>query len=95
MYKEKSVKKSRTKKLVAMMACVALMLGIGVVAGAEGESLLDPQVSNIISNFADSLKPTVLEMIAIIVPAGLGIWAVGFGIKKGLAVLKGQAKRAL
>lgn len=78
---------------------VAIVMAITTIASfadvTTPTSMLDPAVSSQIANLAADLKPTILAMIAIIIPAGLAIWAIGFGIKKGLGVLKGQAKKAV
>lgn len=60
-----------------------------------GTSLLDSATKQILNDFASSMKPTVLELIGIIVPASLVLWAIGFGIYKGLHALMSAAKKAI
>ena len=66
-----------------------------VSAHAVGTSLLTTDVSTIISGFAADIVPTVLAMIAILVPVGLTLWAIGFGVKKGIAFLQKKASKAI
>lgn len=61
----------------------------------EGTSLLTTEVTTVISGFASDLLPTVLALIAIIVPVGLSLWALGFGIKKGISYLQRRASKAI
>jgi len=60
-----------------------------------GVSLLDPAVVTTITGFASSIVPTVLAIIAIVVPIGLSCWAIGFGIKKALGFLQKKASKAI
>lgn len=57
-------------------------------------SLLTSDVSTIITGFAGQIVPTVLALIAIVVPVGLTCWAIGFGIKKGIGYLQRNASKA-
>lgn len=58
-------------------------------------SLLNAEVSTVISGFAAQLMPTVIDLIEIIVPVGLALWAVSFGVKKGLSWLQRRAQKAV
>lgn len=60
-----------------------------------GTSLLTPETTGIISGFAADMVPTVLALIAIIVPVGLAMWGIGFGIRKGITYLQKRASNAL
>ena len=60
-----------------------------------GTSLLTTDVTAIISGFAGDIVPTVLGLIAILVPVGLTLWAIGFGVKKGIAFLQKKASKAV
>lgn len=62
---------------------------------AEGTSLLSSEITGIISGFAADVVPTVLGLVGILVPVGLTLWAVGFGVKKGLAFLKKNANKSI
>jgi len=58
-------------------------------------SLITEEITTLISGIAGDMVPTVLSLIAIIVPVGLSLWAVGFGVKKGIGFLQKKAKTAL
>lgn len=61
----------------------------------EPTSLLTTEVTALVTGFAQDIQPTVLELIGIIVPVGLGLWALGFGIKKGISYLQRRASKAI
>lgn len=61
----------------------------------EGTSLLNAEIIEVISGFAADVVPTVLGLVGILVPVGLTLWAVGFGVKKGLAFLKKNANSSI
>ena len=85
-----------TTALAIMAMAVNYNGGQTVYAGVYSPtSLLDTGVETIINDFAADLKPTVLDLIAIIIPVGLALWAIGFGIKKGLAFLQRRANKTL
>lgn len=58
-------------------------------------SLLPAEVTTLITDFAGDIVPTSLALLAIIVPAGLTLWAIGFGAKKGIAFLQKKASKAV
>jgi hypothetical protein len=58
-------------------------------------SLLPPEVVTTITEFSTQIVPTVLAIIAIVVPVGLTCWAIGFGVKKGIAFLQKKASKAI
>ena len=57
--------------------------------------MLPTGVTDIITDFAGHIVPTVLAVVAIIVPVGLGLWAMGFALKKGLGFLQKKASKAV
>ncbi len=61
----------------------------------EGTSLLNPSVTSLITDFAADMVPTVLAIVAIVVPVGLTLWAIGFGIKKGVGYIQKRASKAV
>jgi hypothetical protein len=61
----------------------------------EGTSLLSSEITQIISGFAADVVPTVLGLVGILVPVGLTLWAIGFGVNKGLSFLKKNAKGSI
>lgn len=62
---------------------------------AAATSLLPTEVSTMITGFAGDIVPTVLALIAILVPTGLTLWAIGLGVKKGLSFLQRKASKAV
>jgi mannose/fructose/N-acetylgalactosamine-specific phosphotransferase system component IID len=76
------------------------LLAVGAVStapayAATGTSMLDSATTGIIQGFADNLVPTVLGLIAIVIPVWLALWAISFAVKKGLTFLMRKAKSAL
>ena len=67
----------------------------GLVLATAGSSLLPADVLAVITGFAGNIVPTVLAVVAIVVPVGLSCWALGFGIKKGIAFLQKKASKAI
>jgi hypothetical protein len=57
--------------------------------------LLPGTVVQEITDFSAGIVPTVLGIIAIVVPVGLTCWAIGFGVKKGIAFLQKKASKAV
>lgn len=60
-----------------------------------GTSLIGSEVTDLIAGFAGDVVPTVMSLVGILVPVGLTLWAIGFGIKKGLAFLKKNANKSI
>lgn len=60
-----------------------------------GTSLLTTEITTMISNFASALVPTTMAILTVVVPVGLTLWAVGFGIKKGINYLQQKANKAI
>lgn len=60
-----------------------------------GQSLITSEVATVISGFASSLMPTVLALVAIVIPVGLSLWALGFGLRKGIGYLQRLAQRSI
>lgn len=61
----------------------------------EATSLLNASVTSLITDFAADMVPTVLAIVAIVVPVGLTLWAIGFGIKKGVGYIQKRASKAV
>lgn len=61
----------------------------------EPTSLLTPEVTSMVEGFAGNIVPTIVALLLIIVPVGLTIWSMGFGVKKGISFLQKKAKTAL
>ena len=66
-----------------------------ILATAGATSLLPDEVKTTITGFASSIVPTVLAIIAIVVPVGLTCWAIGFGVKKAINFLQSKASKAV
>ena len=58
-------------------------------------SLITGEVSTLISGFAAQIVPTVMSIVAIVVPVGLSCWAIGFGVKKAISALQKKASKAV
>lgn len=69
------------------------MLNNILALGYAAQDLIPASLTEQISNFAADLQLTTVNLAILIVPLGLGIWAIGFGIKKGIGALKGIANR--
>lgn len=48
-----------------------------------------------ITTFAAQIVPTVTGLLVIIVPVGLTCWAIGFGLKKGIAYIQRNARKSV
>lgn len=78
---------------------IGLVVGITVMAlpslafadATTPTSMLDAGVTDILGDFAADIVPTVLALIGMLVPVGLTLWALGFGIKKGLSFIQRRA----
>ncbi len=90
--------KRMKKRFVAfMVTCSALVAGM-MSASADTTtptSMLGDGVKGIINDFAADIVPTVIELIGILVPVGLALWAIGFAVKKGIGFLQKKAKKAV
>lgn len=58
-------------------------------------SLLTEDITTMISGFGADIIPTVMSLLTILVPIGLSLWAIGFGVKKGLDFLKKNANKSV
>lgn len=87
----------KEKKSTVICTTGALVASVPTFAFAEdtGKSLLDTTVINTIKGFSADIIPTVIAIVAIVVPVGLSCWAIGFGIKKGISFLQKKASKAI
>lgn len=60
-----------------------------------GTNLIPAEAMTTVTNLSANIVPTVLALVAIIVPVGMTCWAIGLGLKKGIAVLQKKASKAL
>ena len=91
------VKRSK-KAIFSVFAMVAVMAVTTVTAFADvttPTSLLNDTAMGFVNDFAADIVPTVLALIAIIIPVGLSLWAISLGVKKGLGALKKAARRSV
>lgn len=70
-------------------------MGKATLLLGEATSLLSADITALIKGFAADIVPTVMGLVGILVPVGLTLWAVGFGVKKGLAFLKKNANKSI
>jgi fluoride ion exporter CrcB/FEX len=89
------VKEKASKAKVAILASTMTALSTVTAFAEEGTSLIPAEVNTIIEGFAADIVPTVLGLIAILVPVGLTLWSIGFAVKKGLSFLKKNANKAV
>ena len=88
----------RFKNFFGIVTALVTVMAMSVLSFADSTtpvSMLDAGVSTILNDFAADVVPTVLAAIAIIIPAALSLWAIGFGIKKGLGFLFRFASKTL
>lgn len=59
------------------------------VAGAIPALADDPaDISTVMSDGMTSMKGDVLRLIAVVIPVGLGIFAIFFGVRKAISMLR-------
>lgn len=90
--------KKFSKKLKMALITSALMALSVVSAFADvttPTSMLDADVTALIQDFAADIVPTVVALLAILIPTGLILWGIGFAVKKGLAFIQKKAKQAV
>jgi len=75
------------KRILTLMLAIAALLALAVPVFAAGDD-----VSDIMSAGLDTVKTDVLSMIKIALPAALVIFAMFFGVRKAIAMLRGVAK---
>lgn len=89
------IKEKKTAVICTTGAVVASVPSFAFAEGETGKSLLDTTVINTIKGFAADIIPTIIAIVAIVVPIGLSCWAIGFGIKKGISFLQKKASKAI
>lgn len=78
-----------------ILLLVSSIMAFAVVVGAEATSLLPAEVTSMITSFAADIVPTAVALLTILVPIGLTLWAVGFGVKKAIGFLQKKAGKAV
>lgn len=91
------IKRNRSKIFAAFVSASVLVMSVTNVFASEATptSMIDTATLQIVEDFAADTKPTVLAILAVIVPAGLTLFAIGLGVKKGINYLQRKASRAI
>lgn len=59
-----------------------------------GSGLFEP-IMDMVSGFGTDIQTGVISLVGVLVPTGLTLWGIGFGLKKGLGFLQKKASKAL
>lgn len=80
--------------LTTLTSCMSM--GVVAFAGeATPTSLMDDSVLQIVKDFAADIVPTVMAIVAVVVPVGLTLWGISFAVKKGIAFLQRRASKSV
>ena len=79
------------KRILSVIAITAVLVSTFAfpVFAADGDT---GDITAIMQTGLDSAKADVLSIISVALPIGLGIFALFFGVRKGIAMLRGVAK---
>jgi hypothetical protein len=77
------------KALFCIMFALGAVIALAIPAFANTAGT---DVTDIMSTGMNSMKDDVLKIIAIALPIALAIFALFFGVRKGIAMLRGVAK---
>ena len=69
-----------------------LMAMVALVALAVPALAVDLDVASMMETGMGTLKSDVLSIIAVVLPVALGIFIIFFGVRRGIAMLRGVAK---
>lgn len=86
------------KKVSGLLAVAVVMAVTAISVSADATtpaSLLDSSATGVVQDFAADIIPTVVGLLLIVVPAGLALWGIGFGVKKGIGFIRKQASKAV
>ena|GEM_PF-4534540 len=75
------------KRIASILMAIAALMAAAVPAFAAGDD-----VTTMMETGLNSMKSDVLGIIAVALPIALGIFAIFFGVRKGIAMLRGVAK---
>lgn len=93
------IEKVKQHKLLSTLMLSTLMLMTSATAFAsesyEGKSMLNSDITTLIVNTGADLVQTVLGLVVILLPVGLTLWGIGFGVKKGINFLKKNANKSI
>lgn len=86
------------KKVLSIVFAISAFMAMGAISFADEAtpaSMLDSSTLQIVKDFGADIVPTVVALIAVIVPVGLTLWGIGFAVKKGINFLQKRAKQAV
>lgn len=87
---------TKSKTVIATAVSVLVVSASTVVThAAVGVSMLDGEVTTILDQFVLDGKATILALIGVLIPAGLAIWGISFGVKKGISFLQKKLSKAV
>jgi len=72
------------KRIATLMLAVSAVVALAIPAFAATDDVTD-----IMSTGLTAMKTDVLGIIAVALPIALGIFAIFFGVRKGIAMLRG------
>ncbi len=89
-------KKLKKMKNSFLVTAIMAMTTVTAFAGAtEPKSMLSDDVKGIVQDFSADIVPTVIDLLALLIPVGLTLWAIGFAAKKGINFIQKKAKKAV
>ncbi len=97
-FKKKVIEKKHQISVFAITVFVVTATTINSYANDDtyvAKSFLDDEVTSMLVNIGADLVKTVLALVVMLVPVGLTLWGIGFGVKKGLGMLKKNASKAI
>lgn len=90
--------KAKVTKIAVSAACMTMATGAIALASETppaGKSMISAETKTMLQGFASSMVPTVVDMITLLVPTGLTLWGIGWGVKKGIAFLQRKANKTM
>lgn len=89
-------KLSRKAKVIALSATLTVVSTVPSFADqTTPTSMLSDDAKNVILDFAADIVPTVIDLVAVLVPVGLTLWGIGFAVRKGINFLQKRANKAV
>lgn len=96
-FKSKVIEKKHQLSALAITAFVMTATTINASAADPyvAKSFLDDGITTLLVNIGADLVKTVLALVVILLPVGLTLWGIGFGVKKGIGFLKKNANKSI
>lgn len=97
-FKSKVIEKKRQLSALAITAFVMTATTINASAAepyVAKSFFLDDGITTLLVNIGADLVKTVLALVVILLPVGLTLWGIGFGVKKGIGFLKKNANKSI